>query len=218
MGLDNTNSVLKILEEAQGNSTDIYLTLFREYVKTSDTPWQVVRSIIEYQNQVGTDDGSPSQIDSTEYQKTIRLYLNLLHETVRVIAQKNMSEDDFYICLYRNVFDSDLFPKDDIVHAVLLKVLSTKKMIPELPYIQMQNLLKMSDETFREITAEVAPQINKAVYVLNRHLGSKTEETSQLWEIAKTLEDRNQQIVYWAMIISLIRNSMDRATSQLPQT
>ena len=215
MGLENTNSIQKILEEAQGNCTDIYLTLFQECVKTSDTPWQVVKSIIEYQNPVGIDDGSPSRVNPNEYQKTIRLYLNLLHETVRVIAQKNMPEDDFYRCLYRNVFESDLFPKDDLVHAVFLEVLS--KQIPELPYTQMQNLLEMSDERFREITAEVTPQLNKAVYVLNRHLGSKTEETSQLWEIARTLEDRNQQIVYWAMIISLIRDSMDRTSSQQPK-
>jgi len=215
MDLENTNSIHKILEEAQGNCTDIYLTLFREYVKTSDTPWQVVRSIIEYQNQVGKDDGSPSQIDPSEYQKTIRLYLNLLHETVRVIAQKNMTEDDFYTCLYRNVFDSDLFPKDDVVYAIFLEVLSKK--IPELPYTQMQNLLTMSDETFREITAGITPQLNKAIYVLNRHLESKTEETSQLWEIAKTLEDRDHQIVYWAMVISLIRTSIERTTSQQPR-
>lgn len=215
MGLENANSLHKILEEAHGNCTDIYLTLFQECVKTSDTPWQVVRSIIEYQNQVGTDDGSPSQIDPNEYQKTIRLYLNLLHETVRVIAQKNMTEDDFYTCLYRNVFDSDLFPKDDMVQAIFLEILSEK--IPELPYTQMQNLLRMSDETFREITAGITPQLNKAIYVLNRHFGSKTEETSQLWEIAKTLEDRDRQIVYWAMVISLIRTSMDRATSQQPK-
>jgi hypothetical protein len=215
MDLENANSIQKILKEAQGNRTDIYLTLFREYVKPSDTPWMVLKSIVEYQDPVGTNDGSPSQIDPNEYQNTIRIYHKLLHETVRVIAQKNMPEDDFYICLYQNIFESKLFPEDDEVHAVFLEVLSEE--IPELPYIQMQNLLKMGDEDFREITAKVTPQLNKAVYVLNRHLGSKTEETSQLWEIAQSLDGRNQQIVYWALIISLIRTSIDRATKQQPK-
>ena len=104
MGLENTNSIRKILEEAQGNCTDIYLTLFQECVKTSDTPWQVVKSIIEYQNPVGIDDGSPSRVNPNEYQKTIRLYLNLLHE--------NLPEEVLFravIVMHKRLRAADLF-------------------------------------------------------------------------------------------------------------
>lgn len=212
MDFKSESDILRILDEAQGNRTDVYLTLFQEYVKASDAPWQIVKLIIENGNQVGTDDNLPSQISHDKYQETIQLYQNLLHETVRVIAQKNMSEDDFYICLYQSIFSSELFPKEDEQCAVLLEILSEK--IPELPYVQMQNLLEMSDETFKKTTDELNPQLRKAIYVLNRHLRSKTEETSQLWEIANTLGDRDHQIVYWAMIISIIRTSVNHTTNQ----
>ena len=125
------------------------------------------------------------------------------------ILRENLEEEAFYQKLYRAVFKSEVFPSDKITSAILLKMMADGA--KELPYFQLTDLLDISNEEFRTIIDEIRPQLNRSITLLNRHLDTATMESSQLWKIASEL-DREKQIVYWAVIIGIIRQSLKKST------
>lgn len=205
MQKDWRQKVDDILQNAQGHPLDIYNTLFQEYIRTSDEPEAVFAYILQKSNmQVGFADGTAANLmPDEEIQKIRYCYGSLLHEVVSVLARENQPEDVFYSRLYQHIFGSDLFPADEKLKAVFLWMLADD--MPEIPYFEAKELLKMSNEDYQELLDEMMPQIGKAIHMLNRNFGSKTEEASQLCRIADSIGDKNKQIVYWAAILNLVR-------------
>ena len=54
----------------------------------------------------------------------------------------------------------------------------------------------MMEEEFKETSDEVALQLRQPISIYNRRLLTKTETTSQYWELANSLETREKQIVF----------------------
>lgn len=132
-------------------------------------------------------------------------YLSLTREIVRTIVAENLSEAEFYAKLYSVLYTmtTPIFPNTESSKGSLLFILIRD--VPELPYFQPQNLLEMENEDYKQAIDNMMPQLQKAIYMLKRNFRSKTEEASQLWEIANTLESRDDKIVYWAAVIGAIR-------------
>ena len=202
-----SDKVLKVLKEAQGNTTDIYNTIYKDYMQTSDEPWEVLRIVIDYPETVGSVDDAPSLIDEEKHKTIATTYRRLLRETVRVLVGANMEPDTFYQKLYRIVFNSELFPDDIATHTVLLELLADD--VPLLPYYYLTDLLQMPDSVFRDTIAQITPQLQKAVHILNRHFGSKTEEVSQLWETSMEIEPKEAKIVFWTVVLDIIRQAYE---------
>ncbi|MBR5233111.1 MAG: hypothetical protein IKW03_02770 [Clostridia bacterium] len=195
----------RMLETASGNPLDIHLVLYRDFISQSETPEQVLRVILEYSSEIGnSEDDSPTLITEDEAFEYYFEYFELVNATLKTIIDKNLSVEDFYKKLYTNVFKLDLLPQDEKGQAVLLYLLSSKK-IQGLPYYQATDLLEMDEELYKEIINRIEDKISLGVYMLDRKFKSKTEEISQLWKLASKLESREEQIVFWSVIIGIIR-------------
>lgn len=202
----NLNEKLqRLLATASGNPFDVHLILYTEFMAKSDTPGQVLKTIIEYPHQIGTqEDNSPTLITEEDVANYVFEYFDLIEALIKNIVEKNLSSEDFYNNVYTNVFKFSLLPQDEKGQAILLFLLSAKK-IPGIPYYPVTNLLIMDDEQYRQIIDKIEDKIFAGLYMLKRQFRSKTEEASQLWNLANQLMSREEQIVFWSVIIGIIR-------------
>ena len=197
-----STQIEKILENAQGNTLDICYTLYCEYMSQSENPSEVLQYILQYGVSIGTQDAPSVKVSDEVINRVSKSYYKLLHEIVRLNMSQNDPVDEFYKKLYEQIFISALFPQEDTERAVILWLLMEK--IPEIPYYQAVNLLKKSDEDYQDAIRRLMPKLLQAVHMVNRHFGSRTEETSQLVRIASEIEDETDRIIYWSALISMM--------------
>lgn len=196
--------IIYFLENAQGHPLDIYTHIFQENVDAGQEPQKVLQDILQNSFiEVGSDEAPADIMSDAAAQKIKKLYYNLLHEIVRVLAAGNPTVEDFYSQLYQKVFESGLFPENRQVKAVLIQMLANE--IPELPYYQADNLLEMTNEEYRKGIDRVKPSLYEAIHMLNRHFESRTKEASQLCRIASELADEADRVIYWSIVIDLLR-------------
>lgn len=197
--------LIRLLVNAKGNSTDIYYTVYEEYLKSCKEPWHNLQTIIEYAGDVGEDDNNSKRVKAEIKQESIRNYGSFLREMVRLFIRENLTEEEFYKKLYNAVFVSELFPQNSDVQVILLQLLA--KGIPDLPYFPLHDVLKMSDDDFRSETKKILPQIRKAMSILCRGLETNTEAISQLWPVSKELETDKEKIIFFSAVVGLAFNN-----------
>lgn len=135
------------------------------------------------------------------------LYYNYLRELIVSIVRLNLTEDEFYEKLFGATFNSNLLPNDNESMGIILCFICTQ--YEEIPYCQPRNLIKMTEEKYRETLDKVEPNVNKARYALSRQFNSRTEEASQLIDAASNLTDINDLAVFVSAVLSLIRDEND---------
>lgn len=205
-----------IMKTAQGNTLDVYYTLYCECIRPNEKPWEVLEFILQSGLQTGTDDAPASIIKERDRDKIRQSYYKLLREIVRVQMNNDIPVEEFYKNIYEQVFHSTLFPKGDAERAVLLWLLAER--IPEIPYYQAIDPLKLTNEEYREAVMRVFQELQQAAHMLNRSFGSRTEETSQLVRIADGIEDKTDQIVYWSAVISMLGRDNTPKQGKKPRT
>ncbi len=195
----------EILENAKGNPLDIYATLYQEYLLGSEKPSAVLQQILQFcAHPVGSEDDDSPEIMSNEQEWAIkRNYYTLAREIVRMLAKNNLSVEKFYEKLYIQIFASELFPDNAHVKIVLLKLLAEE--LPILPYFQASELLSMTNEDYQDAVNRVDAQVTQALHMLNRNFDSRTEEASQLCRIADEILNKEDQVVYWSMLVSILK-------------
>lgn len=191
-----------IMANAVGNYLDVYATLYTECIKKSDAPWEILAMILDYSGEIGSDDEAPEIMSAEKERSLISFYHPVVKEIAQVLARKNDAEDIFYKNLYKTVFCSELFPQDDSVYTILLVILS--KLISVIPYYYLDRLLQMENDTYQAIIKRINPQIDKTLHIMNRHLESRTEEASALYDIAESINDKNDRIVYWSAVLAIL--------------
>lgn len=206
--------ISEIINNIEMNILDVYFRLFSECLKDTTNPEQKFRYIIEnVQGTTFSDNGESLYISGSIINNYKDQYTRELSEYIRMLSERNYTEDEFYRILYRYVFNGELYPKETAIQSYLLYLLAEK--LPGIPYYQTENLLKLSNEEYRMIVGRIHPQIEKAVAMLNRHFESKTEETSQLYYISQNLASDEERIVYWSVVMSIMRAiSKDRVEKQ----
>ena len=133
------------------------------------------------------------------------LYYNYLRELISSIVRLNLTEDAFYEKLFEATFNSNFLPNDNESKGILLCFICTQ--YEEIPYYQPRNLIKMTEEKYKETLDKVEPNVNKARYALFRQFNSRTEEASQLIDAASNLTDLNDLAVFVSAVVSLIRDA-----------
>lgn len=195
----------RLLETSSGNPLDIHYTLYTEFLATSEIPDKLLRIILEYSRDIGNvDDNAPTRMCERDIAEYLFKNFDLVNAITENIVNQNLEVEDFYRKLYNNLFVLDILPHEDKDQAILLYVLTSKR-VAGVPYYHADNLLRMSDDEYNEIINGIEEKISLAVYMLNRNFNSKTEEVSQLWNIASDIQTREEQIVFWSVIINIIR-------------
>ena len=203
------NKAQSIISNASGNYLDVYYALYEECIKPSDAPWRILKTILEYNDDIGSDDDSPSIITS-EKEQELECYYPALKEITRMLARENSPEDVFYRKLYDGIFASNLFPEDDMTSAVILKMLSRE--VPDVPYYYLENIVDMGNEEYQQVLERIRPQIYKTFHVFNRNL-SRTGEASQLLQTSYELDNEKDKAVYWSAVVAIIQRHYEKESS-----
>lgn len=208
MANDCIAKVDEILRTAQGNPLDIYAVLYREHLSVSTKPSAVLQQILQFSSQpIGSgDDDAPELMNADQERKLKRDYFPLVKGIILLLVKKNLPPEEFYQNLYHRIFVSDLFPDDELVKIVLLRLLAED--FPEIPYFQAVGLLPMTNEDYQAAAERVDSQVIQALHMLNRNFDSRTEEASQLCRLATEILDPQDQIVYWAVVVSILKEGM----------
>lgn len=203
--MSKEEQISRLLETSSGNPLDIHYTLYTEFLVKSENPDKLLRLILEYPETIGNvDDNAPTCMTERDVVEYLFVNFDLITAITKNIIDQNLNVDDFYKKLYNNLFVLDILPHQDKDQAILLYTLSSKKILG-IPYYYAENLLMMSDDQYNNIIDSIEDKISLAVYMLNRKFKTKTEEVSQLWNIASSLQTREEQVVFWAVIINIIR-------------
>jgi hypothetical protein len=186
------------LEKMQMNPVDVCANFMKSFFSKSNEPGKLLQVFIEKWEDVGKDDVPVVLLNGVEEDAIKKKYKPLVLEIVRVIYDETDKQDVFYKKLYESVFKSGIFPKDEKIEAVLLKMMV--KEIPMLPYYPVDHLLVMSNEEFLKASQSIRSQLRKADGIIYRGFGSRTELVSQLYRIASEIESEELKIVYWSLL------------------
>lgn len=215
--MSKEEQISRLLETSSGNPLDIHYTLYTEFLIKSENPDKLLRLILEYPETIGSaDDDAPTCMSERDVAEYLFVYFDLITAITKNIVDQNLSVDDFYKKLYNNLFVLDILPHQNKDQAILLYTLTSKKIFG-IPYYCAENLLIMSDDQYNSIIDSIEDKISLAVYMLNRKFKSKTEEVSQLWNIASSLQTKEEQVVFWAVIINIIRRH-ERKFNDTPES
>lgn len=134
---DKEKRLLQIMQDAKGNSLDVYFVIYQEYLLCSENPETFLRMILEFPDKIGEDDGISEKISPEEEYTTIQQYQTWLTDSIVLLIEPNDSADLFYKHLWQSVFCSPTSPKEITQCAVILKLLNEK--IPFFHIIKQHN-------------------------------------------------------------------------------
>ena len=189
------------IEAWDGHPFDLMLELIQDLSYTQSLTEDFLEYILNYPKPMGNSEVKPKSITIDDLALYSYRYNSFLFEMVNALTRENPSKEVFYKQLKKNIFDSDFLPEDTIHQAFYLMVLVEQ--VNLLPYYEAENLLELEDEQYRDLIREIRPQIHKALHMNSRLFDTKTNKASQYWEIASTLKTREQQIVYWSVVLDI---------------
>lgn len=207
----NRESLIRTLESATANATDVYFKLYEDYLEKGDEPEEALRIILEYPREIGdTEDRNPQSIARQEESRMLYSLGDLVDGMTIRIAEMNLPQEDFYRRLYQALFrsDGDLCPQSKEEKVIALKILSER--VWAVPYYQTVRTTELTKAEIEEGLETIQKKLQEAFYMLNRPFPAKPERAAQILRIADTITDRKLQIIYWTVILDHLRNKGER--------
>lgn len=190
-----------IIERTDLNKLEIVQKVYVDYLKNNASNFElIVRRLVKWE--------CKSELEYTQKQKELigrvgHEYFDYIQQTILAIARKNYSAEDFYNKLYDTLFESEIFPESDEERGVVLLFLTSQ--MKGIPYYKADNLLEMGEEEFGQIIDKLEDKLDKACFMADERFRTKTEEASQLCDIAESIKDERERKVFWAVVIDEIR-------------
>lgn len=210
----NKESLIRTLDNASANQTDIYYRLYEDYFEKGDKPEEALQIIIEYSREIGdAKDNNPQKISRQEENRISSMFEGIIFGIVNRITEMNLPREEFYKKLYAALFNSDneLFPQSKEEKVIALKILSER--VLAIPYYQIIETEKISKEEFTEGLHSLQSSFQEAYYMLNRQFSTTPEEGAQIVRIADNIKDKRQQIIFWTVIINNLRDSNEKEST-----
>lgn len=196
----NSKSIIHtFLHEWENHPFDSILSIVNSITDWGMNPWAVIKDILVYPSPFGNENKPLIGLSADELERFIAYYQPYLLNLLNILAIDNPPEDTFYQKLYQQLFESNLLNNNPVIPSVCIYILYHNILL--VPYHQSINPLKLDTSAFNTILRKIDPQIRLSHYVRVRLYDTKTEETSQYWEIANTLKSREEQIVFWYTVL-----------------
>lgn len=136
---------------------------------------------------------------ASQIQELEKEYGSLVEGILNKLVLKHLDKTVFYRELWKSVIESDLFfEKEKHKIFALFRIWSDGK----IPYFQISDGMKMSDEEFSKIIKEKEELLHEIVFVMNCKFEQKTELSSILLNILERCKDEKERAVVLAHIIN----------------
>lgn len=123
---------------------------------------------------------------------------SLKNRVISNLIRSNVPEIQFYQTICEKLTDSSLIPTPK-GQAIFLQLLWLDRRIP---YFHLDDGVAMDNEKYKSIIDKIQPTIDKGYFILNTHLQYKTQRSSLLLNLADSLENEDERIVFWAVLLS----------------
>lgn len=196
--MKKASEIKTYMEKWPGHPYDAIKQVVHSLPKIQDEPWTVIKEILDWQVTEESLDKQLMEKNNEDLKEATFHYRRYLIDLVNVLGFDNPTEEEFYKHLYQQIFLSGLFPGED--EKALCLFIMVRDLI-FIPYHQALNPLKLDNQEYSNIIQRIWPQIQLARYMKTRMFDTRTEEASQFWEVANTLETREDQIVFWSTVL-----------------
>ena len=208
----NEEGLKKILENASGNTTDIYFEIYTDYFENGDNPVEALKIILEYSNEIGDrKDENPIKIDYREECRLVAAFEEMISGVTDRIVGMNLTKNEFYEKLYSAIFNSnnEIFPQTKEEKVIALKILSES--VGAVPYYQILDVEKVSKEEFESGIVRLWSYMQEAIHMLmHRKFSTTPEEAAQVLRIADELTDWKDKVIFWTFLINALRRYKDK--------
>lgn len=151
------------------------------------------------------DDASPEFLEfdivpNSRLSELMRLVDSLISKQI----EKRVSEENFYAELWKRLWDDIVLPSDeDRVAFFQILWMDTR-----VPYFEIGEGQIIGEDNFRKVAERITPALQKGEFIMNANLRYKTQWAGLLLELAKSLEDETEQVVFWAILIGRLREKI----------
>lgn len=146
-------------------------------------------------------------------QKDRQELLQLKNRMIFNLIQARVDEDVFYSTLWEKMMDPALISNIES-RAAFLQYLWIDNRIP---YYKLGEGCSMDNESYQAIVKRIQPSLNKAYFILNADLEYKTQRASLLLDVAGTLKDSQEQIVFWGVLIARLQRQVQLLSETLEE-
>ena len=139
-------------------------------------------------------------VPNSRLSELMRLVDNLISKQI----EKRVSEEKFYSELWKRLWDDVVLPNDED-RIAFFQILW---MDPRIPYFEIGEGSIIQDDDFQKVIKKITPVVQKGMFIMNANLRRKTQWSSLLVELANSLEDETERIVFWAVLIGDLRDKI----------
>lgn len=149
--------------------------------------------------------------DTSKYKNYISTNKSIVDNIVSALVRRKLTENAFYQSLWDRITTDDLFVDTNSKIAFIVNLNEDNR----IPYYQISDGITMEEEEFDNISDNLTEKIQKAYFILNARLAQRTQVASLLDEIAETISDSKSRAVYWANILLIQSECLERELEEI---
>ncbi len=125
----------------------------------------------------------------------------IIDSMIDTIIHRQPDTETFYRDLWEKVLEKNPFLENDRQKSdALNRILSNNR----IPYFQMPEGLKMSEETFKTYLQKAQESINQLSFVLSSHFSQRTERSSLINHILDNSNSKEEKAVLMAVTLAIV--------------
>lgn len=167
------------------------------FLDRADNPAEVLAG--EISNLVIDPDDQMLNEIATEH-PSLPLIWSLMGTSLENLCRRNLTENEFYSCLWGLISDGNMFGEVEDRTLALLCALSN----PRLPYVRFV-CPSMEDVRYETLSRQLAPRIRTLRQIAARTFPQKTQEALAALSVIDTGETDEERAVMMAMLLTYVR-------------
>lgn len=200
----------EMISNASGHPVDVCASLI-DFIEESEDPVELFQTVLEYPDAIGnSEDDSPQIISLEELKKRIINHFSYIVTTVRLLAQKNLPEKEFYTQLYEIIMNDNkygILGQARVDKAIHLEMMANH--IKELPYYMLDISEDITDSDFQDTVHKLFPVLQKTAHIFHRNLDTNSIQGRLLVQQFQELENEKERTVFMTVLINIIRSKYE---------
>lgn len=190
----------EILSRVKGGRLDITAAVYRQIMLEKDSV-HAFRYFLQNADDIVSSEEQeiPQRYTVAEVQKLKSRCAPCVNGILGSALERNCLEDDFYRLLWDSIAGHNplLSEEDDVIYAIYMIWQDER-----IPYFQLEEGFKMTNDRFAEITRKNMDLIKKANFIIRSSIEQRTEVSGLLLKILSECETEEDQIVVFAQILA----------------
>lgn len=198
---ETKDHILNILKEVSGSRADIAYEIYGMIARCSGHEAEALAFFYEYSEDIeSSEEHRIEKVFSEEdkYQFTSQ-YGKMIDGFLEALLRENLPGNTFYAKLWEFINnDGLLVEKKQKAFALYYIWIDVR-----IPYYQLQEGIKMSNEDYQAYNKDLKETIKKARFILFTPTAQKTERASRLLDLLDEVDDKREKAVLMSHILRM---------------